>query len=80
METEPVVRKANIFSVWGMPSDAILKGMSARQIKLLKSYIEGTTGQAYTTGYDNGFVEGICRVSSTAAKELKKQRVRMARS
>lgn len=73
-------RKADIFSVWGVPSDAILKGMSARQVKLLKSYIEGTTGQAYRTGYDNGFVEGLCKISSTAASELKKQRDRMARS
>ena len=75
-----MARKADIFSVWGVPSDAILKGMSARQIKLLKSYIEGTTGQAYTIGYDNGFVEGICRLSSAATRERKKQRDRMARS
>jgi hypothetical protein len=72
--------KADIFSVWGVPSDAILKGMSTRQIKLLKSYIEGTTGQAYRMGYDNGLVEGLCKISSTAASELKKQRDRMARS
>ena len=75
-----MARKADIFSVWGVPSDPILKGMTARQIKLLKSYVEGTTGQAYTTGYDNGFVEGICKLSSTAAKELKKQRDRMSRT
>lgn len=73
-------RKADIFSVWGAPSDALLKGMSARQISLLKSYVEGTTDQAYRMGYDNGFVEGICKLSSVAAKELNKQRGRMARS
>lgn len=72
--------KADIFSVWGVPSDAMLKGLSARQVKLLKSYVEGTTGQAYRTGYDNGFVEGLCKISSTAASELAKQRNRMARS
>lgn len=75
-----MARKADMFSVWGVPSDAILKGMSARQIQLLKSYIDDTTGKAYRTGYDNGFVEGLCKISSTAAKELNKQRNRMARS
>jgi hypothetical protein len=75
-----MARKADIFSVWGAPSDLILKGMTPRQIKLLKAYVEGTTGQAYRTGYYNGLVEGLCKISETAAREMNRQRGRMARS
>jgi hypothetical protein len=38
------------------------------------------TGKAYRIAYDNGFIEGLALVSTTASKEMRKQRERMARS
>ena len=75
-----MARKADIFSVWGEPPQALTKGMTKQQIMLLKRYTEAVTDQCYRLAYDNGFVEGLCRISSTATKELNKQRDRMARS
>jgi len=75
-----MVRKADTFSVWGEPPKTLTKGLTKGQIAMLKRYTDGVAERCYRLAYDNGFVEGLCRVSETASKELKKQRDRMART
>lgn len=74
-----MARKADIFSVWGVPSEAILKGMSARQIKLFKSYIEGTANKAYTIGFDCGVDHAFNLVSETVTDKWQKRRAKRDR-
>lgn len=75
-----MARKTDIFAVWGEPPQALTKNLTRQQLLMLKRYTDAVTGKAYRIAYDNGFVEGICKISSTANDELIKQRNRMARS
>lgn len=76
MKKKPTI--ADPFSVWGNPPKGMLHGMSDKQIAALKGYITKVTGDAYRLahdiGYDNGFVEAMCKVSLLASKEMKDQR------
>lgn len=73
-------QKADPFSVWGMPPKGMLHGMSDKQIAMLRSYVTKVTGDAYTLahdlGFDNGFVEAMCKVALLTSKEMKSQRDR----
>ena len=71
-------RKADIYDVWGKPP-ALLNGLTKAQTIALKHYIEDITSRVYRIAYDNGAVEGFCKVSMIATNELKMQRERMLR-
>jgi hypothetical protein len=72
--------KADTFAVWGQPHRRVTAGMTAAQIKSLKAYVDAVVTNCYRIAYDNGFVDGLTKVSSTASTELRKQRERMLRS
>ncbi|WP_454626999.1 hypothetical protein [Bradyrhizobium cenepequi] len=72
--------KADIFAVWGEPPQALTKGLTKRQIQLLKRYTDAVTGKCYRIAFDNGLNHGLSLVSTVASKEMRKQRDRMARS
>ncbi len=71
--------KADPFSVWGAPP-APLDKLPPKHLKALRRYVEEVTDQAYRIAYDNGLVEGLCKISMTAAAELKAERLRMFKS
>ena len=75
-----MARKADIFAVWGTPPQALTKGLTKQQIRLLKSYTDAVTDRCYRLAFDNGLNHGLCLVSEVASKEMRKQRARMARS
>lgn len=72
--------KADPFSVWGHPPQALTKGMTDRQIALLKAYTEATANSVYRLAFDNGLNHGLCLISTVASKEMRRQRDAMARS
>lgn len=75
-----MARKADIFAVWGEPPKTLTKGMTEQQIRLLKKYTDEVTGRCYRLAFDNGLNHGLCLISETASKEMRKQRDKMARS
>lgn len=69
--------QADPFDVWGWPPDAFLKGLSPEHIHILRRYVSVISDKAYRTAYDNGFIEGLTKISLLATVEMKKQRDRM---
>ena len=67
--------KADPFSVWGLPPKGMLHGLKDKQIAQVKDYVSKVTGDAYTLGhelgFDNGFVEAMCKVSLLASTQMK---------
>lgn len=72
--------KADPFEVWGTPPQALTKGMTERQIKLLRAYTEATANGVYRLAFDNGVSHAFDLVSMTVQTEWKKQRNAVARS
>lgn len=68
---------ADPFDVWGWPPANLLKGLSQNQVHVLRRYVSVVSDNAYRMAYDNGFIEGLTKLSLTAAVEMKKQRDRM---
>jgi hypothetical protein len=75
-----MTRKADIFDVWGAPPQALTKGLTKQQIRLLKRYADAVTSHCYRLAFDNGFSAGLTKVSSVANDLLTKQRNKMLRS
>lgn len=71
--------KADPFDVWGKPP-IFLDRLTKRELRQLRSYVETITGKCYRIAYDNGFTEGLCKVSLVATNEMKQQRDRMLKS
>ncbi len=69
-------RMADVFDVWGWPPSPLDK-LPRKHLNTLRAYVKAITEQAYTTGYDNGLDEGLCKVSMVCAAELKRERARM---
>lgn len=75
----PKPSKADPFSVWGFPPSPLDK-LPRKHLNVLRRYVEDVANKSYRTAYDNGLVEGLCKISMTAAAELKAQRNRMFKS
>jgi hypothetical protein len=69
--------KADPFAVWGNPPPGTLHGMTDKQIRQLKAYIEKVTGDSYRLAYDrgedNGFVEAATKIALYTSVQLKQQ-------
>lgn len=65
--------KADPFDVWGAPPQALARGMTQRQMNLLRRYVEAVTRKSYRLGLDNGVSQGLSVVMSAAQKEWRKQ-------
>lgn len=66
--------KADAFSVWGQPPEALTKDLTQAQIRLLKKYA-GSIGEAtYRMAFDNGVQHAFGIVSDVTEKEWEKQR------
>jgi hypothetical protein len=78
MESDTMA-KADIFSVWGSPPQALLKGLSSRQITVLKRYTEATASGAYRLGFDCGVDEAFNIVSETVTDKWQKRRAKSRR-
>jgi hypothetical protein len=72
--------KADPFDVWGKPPQALAKGLTERQMNLLRAYTEATATSVYRLAFDNGVSHAFGIVSETVGKEWKRQRDRVARS
>ena len=64
-------RKADTFSVWGAPPAGLTKGLTPRQMAMLRQYTESVVSQCYRIAYDNGHVEGLAAIITLADKRLK---------
>lgn len=64
--------KADPFSVWGQPPEALAKGLTAKQMKALRSYAQAIGENTYRLAFDNGVSHGCTTVISVAQKELRK--------
>ncbi len=71
--------KADPFDVWGAPPPPLDK-LPKKHLNALRRYVDDVTSRSYRLAYDNGLVEGLCKISMTAAAELKAQRLRMFKS
>jgi hypothetical protein len=74
-----MARKSDPFETWGKPP-APLDGLPKKHLDALRRYVESVANKSYRTAYDNGLVEGLCKISMTAAAELRAQRNRMRKS
>lgn len=72
-------RKADPFDVWGSPPPPLDK-LPPKCLAALRRYVEDVAGRSYRIAYDNGLVEGLCKISMVAAAELKTQREKMLKS
>ena len=68
----PKASKADPFNVWGLPPQALSKGMTPRQLTILRRYVEVVASKSYRIAYDNGATHGLTTVAEVAHHELKK--------
>ncbi len=68
-------RKADPFSVWGQPPQALTKDLTQAQIKLLKKYAAAIGESTYRMAFDNGVQHAFGIVTDTTEKLWAKQRL-----
>jgi len=68
--------KADPFSVWGTPPDALTKDLTQAQIKLLKKYASAIGETTYRMAFDNGVQHAFGIVTHVTENEWRKQRTR----
>lgn len=64
---------------WGKPP-APLDKLPPKHLATLRRYVESVADKSHRIAYDNGLVEGLCKISMTAAAELKTHREKMLKS
>jgi hypothetical protein len=74
-----MARKSDPFETWGKPP-APLDGLPQKHLDALRRYVESVADKSYSTGHDYGLVAGLCKISISAAAELRAQRNRMLKS
>lgn len=70
--------KADAFSVWGQPPEALTKDLTQAQLRLLKKYAGSIGETTYRMAFDNGVQHAFGIVSDVTEKQWEKQRRKAA--